>query len=321
MKRLLPGHRTTLGRSAHLAANISKQTSSLPPRPQACATSRPLSTSSRRYAPPSPAAAAPTIVQAIPRGGYYDILLTNPPPYSSAQANEPPVTAAAVDNSESPAGDAAKPKSTAAAAKASAWKQGEAPATIAAQKVADKKTVQERAALVFGSRLAGPMERANRLAEIRKRSTRIAGVMVPPKPKEPENCCMSGCVNCVWDRFRDEMEEWATANAEATQRLQAQEGGVTAGMTDGKTLASGTAATQTAQPPVSTSSTSMDDDGGGSDANWSSEGAKMAAGGTAKGGWDEKLYKGVPVGIREFMKQEKRLKMKHVENGAGAAGS
>lgn len=229
------------------------------------------------------------------------------------------MSAAVVDSSKQPVDEAAKPKSTASAANASVWKQGEAPATIAAQKAADKKTVQERAALVFGSRLAGPMERANRLAEIRKRSTRIAGVIVPPKPNEPENCCMSGCVNCVWDRFRDEMEEWAAANAEATQRLQAQEGGVTAGMTDGKPLASGTAATKPAQLPAS--STSMDDDGGGSDANWSPEDAKMATSGTSKGGWDEELYKGVPVGIREFMKQEKRLKMKHVEDRAGTAGS
>ena len=200
---------------------------------------------------------------------------------------------------------------------------------IAARKAAEKKTVQERAALVFGSRLAGPMERANRLAEIRKRSTLIAGVLVPPKPTEPENCCMSGCVNCVWDRFRDEMEEWAAANAEATLRLKAQEGGITAGMADSSTTtsrpaaaaatASATATAPSAAPPAAGSGISMDDDGGGSDTNWSLEDAKRAASGTTKSGWDEDLYKGVPVGIREFMKQEKRLKLKHMHEQEAAA--
>jgi hypothetical protein len=35
----------------------------------------------------------------------------------------------------------------------------------------------------------------------------------------------------------------------------------------------------------------------------------------AKDFWDEELYKNVPVGIREFMKQEKRLKEKHLREG------
>ncbi|CAK7210646.1 hypothetical protein SEUCBS140593_000901 [Sporothrix eucalyptigena] len=289
MKRLLPRPRTVLCRHT-----------------QTTAATQPLSTSSRHYAPPPPATACPTIVQAMPRGGYYDILLTSPPPYTSERANEPPVTAAPA--AAGPAKAEAKPTPK-------VWKQGEAPATIAAQKAAEQKTVQERAALVFGSRLAGPMERANRLAEIRKRSTRIAGVLVPPKPTEPENCCMSGCVNCVWDRFRDEMEEWAAASAEATRRLKAQEGGVTAGMADSSGKPPGPAAT-----PYATG-ISMDDDGGGSASNWSLEDAKLAASGKSKGGWDEELYKGVPVGIREFMKQEKRLKLKHMQEEAAAAAS
>lgn len=35
----------------------------------------------------------------------------------------------------------------------------------------------------------------------------------------------------------------------------------------------------------------------------------------AKDMWDDEVYQSVPVGIREFMKQEKRLKEKHAREG------
>lgn len=34
------------------------------------------------------------------------------------------------------------------------------------------------------------------------------------RPQEPDNCCMSGCVNCVWDVYREEVEEWASRKKE-----------------------------------------------------------------------------------------------------------
>ena len=126
-----------------------------------------------------------------------------------------------------------------------------------------------KARVVFGSRLAGPTQRQ---AQIASASPLIAGVLVPPKPDEPDNCCMSGCVNCVWDNYRDEVEEWAAKSKEARQRL--------------KDLAG-----------------RMDDDGGGSETNW--EGSGIGSKG------EEELFKGVPVGIREFMRVEKRLKEQH----------
>nr|POF13151.1 upf0651 protein, mitochondrial [Quercus suber] len=132
-----------------------------------------------------------------------------------------------------------------------------------------------KARVVFGSRLAGPVER-RRAIEVA--SQVIAGVTVPPKPEEPDNCCMSGCVNCVWDIFRDEFEEWAEKSGEAKMKLAQQR-------------AQGSGETPT-----------MDDDEGGSNSNG-------LAGSQLKPGED--LFADIPVGIREFMRTEKLLKGKH----------
>lgn len=146
-----------------------------------------------------------------------------------------------------------------------------------------EQTAEDRARIVFGSSLAGPARRE----DLRAKGTLVAGVLVPPKPEEPDHCCMSGCVNCVWDQYREDMEEWMTASAEADRRSIARRG-------------------DEEEAPLSMS---MDDDGGGSEANWTSVGPQT------KNLWDEELYKGVPVGIKEFMKQEKRLKEKHAREG------
>ena len=52
-------------------------------------------------------------------------------------------------------------------------------------------------------------------------------------------------------------------------------------------------------------SQSMDDDGGGSETNWSP-------------GEGRDLFADIPVGIREFMRTEKILKMRH--QGEGSKG-
>lgn len=149
----------------------------------------------------------------------------------------------------------------------------------------DKEEVVERARVVFGSRLAGPAERRD---EIDKASQNVAGVMVPPRPQEPDNCCMSGCVNCVWDVYREDFEEWAAKSAEAREKLQAQRAGGTE-----------------ADMPTHVAS-SMDDDGGGSEALWTEPSA----------GDKKDLFENVPVGIREFMRTEKMLKQRHAEEGS-----
>jgi hypothetical protein len=113
----------------------------------------------------------------------------------------------------------------------------------------------------------------------------VNGVPIPPRPAEPDNCCMSGCVHCVWDDYRDEVETWAVRLRQAQAKAHGVEmASPKAGMS---------------RPEVADASTSMDDDGGSSEALWDSA-ATVAPG--------EDLFEGIPVGIREFMATEKRLR-------------
>jgi hypothetical protein len=137
----------------------------------------------------------------------------------------------------------------------------------------------------------------------------IGGILVPPKPTEPDNCCMSGCVNCVWDVYREDLEEWAAKAGEARQKLLAQGKLGTAdekrldrfkeGGGSGKGLPSG--------------ALGMDDDGGGSETNW--EAGLELPGSEAPAD----LFGDIPVGIREFMRTEKMLKERHAQEAAAAA--
>lgn len=116
---------------------------------------------------------------------------------------------------------------------------------------------------------------------------------------------MSGCVNCVWDRYRDELEEWAEKSSEARSVIQAQRSKEQKSRE--RTRGSG-ASTKQADMPSDIAS-SMDDDSGGSEALWTGDedGSLLVVG---VGGQGDDLFKDVPVGIREFMRQEKKLKEK-----------
>lgn len=199
--------------------------------------------------------------QRSPLGPFYEAVLELPVPLPNKKPENPPTSAdpKVVEPTKQPS-ISVKPE------------------TLASTATTDK-SAEEKIKLIFGSRYYGPEEKANRQAQIHAKSTYIGGTLVPPKPTEPDNCCMSGCVNCVWDLFREDMEEWNLKNAEAQKAMQSAEG-------------------------------SVDSDGGGAETNWSVKDTKIA-----KDLWDEDIYRDVPVGIREFMKQEKRIKERHAREG------
>lgn len=149
------------------------------------------------------------------------------------------------------------------------------------------QTPEEKMAIVFGTRLAGPGRSSRYDPGASAPWKTINGVPIPPRPEEPDNCCMSGCVHCVWDDYRDEMEEWAALLAQAKAKSSKSKS---------PKVISGAIPRTPADEPASMS---MDDDGGGSETNWSIPGS------------DEDLFSDIPVGIREFMKTEKRLKEIH----------
>ena len=185
---------------------------------------------------------------------------------------------------------------------------------------------QPHSRVLFSASLAGPTERAERLARLRTESRLVAGVVVPPKPEEPDNCCMSGCVNCVWERYRDDMEEWAARTGEAERRLAAQAVGEGVGVTEESMegVERGRSGMELGVwgdgiGGMEGDEGGMEGDGGGSSSRgeWEIRAAapSSSSAGIVKDFWDEELYKNVPVGIREFMKHEKRLKEKHRREG------
>ena len=268
--------------------------------------------------------------QAMPIGPYYESMLTDPQPIPKAKPEQPPTSSPKAPSRSTTKKAAAPPKSsssssgttTSTTSTATATANSTTPAataTVPPQPSAEPATAQEKARIIFGSRLAGPAERADRLQSIRNRSTLIAGVLVPPRPEEPDNCCMSGCVNCVWDRYGEELEDWAAASARAEEALRAQKEKKKKQVAREASIKDTTRVSS--QAPSSTS-ISMDDDGGGSETNWRPEEiekekqmAKTDRPKIAKDLWDDELYRNVPVGIREFMKTEKKLKKKHEQEG------
>ncbi|KAK5952117.1 hypothetical protein OHC33_007004 [Knufia fluminis] len=147
-----------------------------------------------------------------------------------------------------------------------------------------RKDIEERAKKLFGTIEGSGYQRQTSDTPDATWQT-INGVPIPPRPAEPDNCCMSGCVHCVWDDYRDDVESWAHRLKEA--QAKSHGGAVTK-----------TAKVGFPRAEVQAASGSMDDDGGGSEALWT----------TPSEADPDALFAEIPVGIREFMATEKRIR-------------
>lgn len=88
------------------------------------------------------------------------------------------------------------------------------------------------------------------------------------------------------------MEEWAAARREADRAVKKESMRV-----------------------MMQTASSMDDDGGGREGIRDSMGEDGEGNGKVDKGEGDDLFEGIPVGIRAFMAQEKRLKQKHQREG------
>ncbi|KOH52656.1 YPL107Wp protein [Saccharomyces cerevisiae] len=70
----------------------------------------------------------------------------------------------------------------------------------------------------FGGRLKGEPPRSTSRV-LSGGTKKIAGVQVPAKPQEPDNCCMSGCVNCVWEIYSEDLRDWKHRRKEAAEKI------------------------------------------------------------------------------------------------------
>ncbi|KAL8725270.1 MAG: hypothetical protein Q9166_007472 [cf. Caloplaca sp. 2 TL-2023] len=135
--------------------------------------------------------------------------------------------------------------------------------------------------ILFGTPLAGP-------SAARRRAGYHDSFGGLERPREPDNCCMSGCVNCVWDAYREEVEAWAARRRESVttqggeEELEKRKAREMRGR--GKIMNGKSGVIERVNRVAQ------------------DEGA---------------LFEGVPVGIREFMKTEKRLRERKEREGIG----
>ncbi|GAO46953.1 hypothetical protein SAICODRAFT_18410 [Saitoella complicata NRRL Y-17804] len=89
---------------------------------------------------------------------------------------------------------------------------------------------------VFGGSTAAPefayikpsaerdaLDAKKRKEAMQRNAKTIQGVSIPNKPEEPDNCCQSGCIHCVWDLYREDLQEWQDARRRAVKALRSHD--------------------------------------------------------------------------------------------------
>ncbi|ANB11249.1 hypothetical protein AWJ20_4052 [Sugiyamaella lignohabitans] len=150
-------------------------------------------------------------------------------------------------------------------------------------------STEERARQVFGD--LGSRD-ASRMDALHKART-IAGVRVPEKPEEPTNCCMSGCVNCVWEMYKDDLEDWRAKRKEAKHRL----------LTDPKYASTKWPSDFGPEPPSRSIETNISEEAGELPLD------------------DDEAWDGVDVNIKVFVETEKRLHALRRQRAATSSAS
>ncbi|KAK6454858.1 oxidoreductase-like protein [Scheffersomyces xylosifermentans] len=82
----------------------------------------------------------------------------------------------------------------------------------------DNLTAEQKISRIFGGRIKGENRKSSSRLSVGEPKV-IAGITVPARPREPDNCCMSGCINCVWELFNDDIKDWDSKRKIAAKKL------------------------------------------------------------------------------------------------------
>lgn len=144
-------------------------------------------------------------------------------------------------------------------------------------------TPEQRMLRVFGGGIKGEPPRSSSRVS-RGKPKVIAGITVPDRPPEPDNCCMSGCIDCVWERYNEDMRDWRIKRRQAADALK-EKGGIWP---------------EDFRPPLRL----LDQ-----------KNIPVPLRGKIQKGEDseEDTWKGVPISIRVFVETEEKMKQKRTE--------